>query len=295
MQQPQSKFIVSPWNFLLRLLAGTGVCFITYWMMGYPQLMRPWLLLAGLLMIAAVVCSRGRRPLIARLLFGFAAPILVMTGIFWMTSRPQFWESQISAYQKADQSHPPPPGVIVFTGGSSIRKWESLRRDMEPLNVINRGFGGAQLSHVSYYSQQLITSYHPRAVVLYAGDNDLLIPPWKSPQAVLDELQQLAGIVHRDLPQTWVFYISMKPAPWGDWRLMDQANRMIAAYIRTQPRMQFIDVSSAMLDSHGKLRRELYDWDPMHMNASGYALWASIVRPVLLERLGTGATSTHPR
>jgi hypothetical protein len=37
--------------------------------------------------------------------------------------------------------------------------------------------------------------------------------------------------------------------------------------------VQFIDVSGAMLDSQGKLRRELFGWDPMHMNASGYALW----------------------
>ena len=43
----------------------------------------------------------------------------------------------------------------------------------------------------------------------------------------------------------------------------------------------------AMLESHGKLRPELYGSDPMHMNASGYALWTSIVKPVLMERFGT--------
>jgi lysophospholipase L1-like esterase len=286
MEPPRWDFSKRLWRFLLRLTVGIAVCFITYWMMGYPQLMRPGLLLAGLLLIAAVVSLRTGRPLLARFLWGLATPILVMTALFWMTSRPQFWASQISAYQKADQANPPPPGVIVFTGGSSIRQWESLPNDMQPLHVINRGFGGAQLSHVSYYSQRLITAYHPRAVVLYAGDNDLTIPPWKSPQTVLEELEQLVGIIHRELPGTWIFYISMKPAPWGDWPSMDETNRMIAAYLRTQQRVQFIDVSAAMLDAHGRPRRELYDLDPMHMNASGYALWTSIVRPVLLARLG---------
>src|SRR5438067_7294852 len=201
--------------------------------------------------------------------------------------QPQFWQFQIRAYEKADQASSPKPGVIVFTGSSSIRYWKTLSDDMQPLNVINRGFGGSQIAHVTYYARRIVTPYRPRAVVLYAGDNDLSFPPWKSPETVLNDFKQFVGTVHGDLPETWIYYISMKPAPWGNWQLMDQTNRMIAAYISTQPRVQFIDVSSAMLDSQGKLRRELYGWDPMHMNASGYALWTSIVKPVLMERFGT--------
>jgi lysophospholipase L1-like esterase len=140
---------------------------------------------------------------------------------------------------------------------------------------------------VNYYARQIVMPYRPRAVVLYAGDNDLSYPPWKSPETVLNEFRQFVGLIHGNLPDTWIFYVSMKPAPWGDWHLMERANRMIAAYSRTQERVQFIDVSGAMLDSQGKLRRELYDWDPMHMNASGYALWTSIVKPVLMQQVGT--------
>jgi len=158
---------------------------------------------------------------------------------------------------------------------------------MKPLRVINRGCGGCALAHVTYYARQIVLPYRPRAVVLYAGDNDLSYPPWKSPAAVLNEFRRFVGLIHGELPDTWIFYVSMKPAPWGDWPLMEQTNRMIAAYSRTQERVRFIDVSSAMLDSQGKFRRALYDWDPMHMNASGYALWTSIVKPVLMEQLGT--------
>ena len=285
------------WSLLRGLLVGCVVGAITFWMMPQRRFMAFWLLLAVLAAAAAIVFSRMSRPLPARLLLSLAGPIIGVTTGFWATSWPQVWASDIAAYEKADQANPPPAGVIVFAGSSSIQKWTTLGADMKPLNVINRGVGGCELSHVSYYAHRIVTPYHPRAVVLYAGDNDLSVPPWKSPVTVLSELEEFVNMVHRDLPETWIFYVSMKPAPWGDWPLMDETNRMIAAYARTQPHVQFIDVSSAMLDSHGKLRRELYDSDPMHMNASGYALWTSIIKPVLLQRTGAapGSVSSADR
>jgi lysophospholipase L1-like esterase len=200
--------------------------------------------------------------------------------------RSQFWQFQIAGYERADRASSPKPGVIVFTGSSSIRLWKTLEEDMKPLDVINRGFGGSQVAHVSYYARRIVTPYRPRAVVLYAGENDLGFR--KSPEAVLHDIKQLVSIVNGDLPETWIYYISIKPARWGSWPLKDQTNRMIAEYVLTQERMQFIDVSSAMLDSHGEPRRELYGWDPIHMNQSGYALWTSMIKPKLMERFGAG-------
>jgi lysophospholipase L1-like esterase len=155
---------------------------------------------------------------------------------------------------------------------------------MKPLNVINRGFGGSRIADVNYYARRIVTPYRPRAVVLYAGDNDLSFPVWRSPETVLRDFKQFVSIVQDALPGTWIYYISIKPAPWGNWPLRDRTNRMIAAYIRTQERVQFIDVGGAMLDPQGKPRHDLYGWDPKHMNASGYVLWTSIVKPVLMER-----------
>jgi lysophospholipase L1-like esterase len=194
------------------------------------------------------------------------------------------WRGQIKAYERTDRASPPSPGVIVFTGSSSIRLWTTLAQDMQPLPVINRGFGGALIADVNHYAQRVVIPYQPRAVVLYAGDNDLAFPAWKSPRRVLDDFSRFAGIVRAVLPDTWIYYISIKPSPHRDWPLIQRTNRMIAEYIRTLGYVQFIDVSHAMLDAEGELRRDLYDADPLHMNAAGYVLWTSIVRPVLMER-----------
>jgi lysophospholipase L1-like esterase len=194
------------------------------------------------------------------------------------------WRSQIKAYETADRASPPPPGVIAFTGSSSIRLWTTLREDMQPLPVINRGFGGSTIASVNRHVHRLVMPHRPRAVVLYAGDNDLSFPAWKRPKDVLADFERFVGIVHAGLPAAWIYYLSIKPSPLRNWARRERTNHMIGEHIRTLQRVQLIDVSRAMLHAGGRVRRELYGVDPLHMNAAGYALWTSIIKPVLMER-----------
>jgi lysophospholipase L1-like esterase len=196
-----------------------------------------------------------------------------------------FWEFQISSYEKQDRINPPKPGVIVFTGSSSIRFWHTLSEDMKPLDAINRGFGGSQLSQVNEYAGRIVLPYRPKAVVLYAGENDMSWPWHKSADTVLADFQKFVKIVHTTIPEASIYYISIKPDParWDNWPALASANRMIEAYCGTEGRVKFIDVSAAMLDAQGKPRRELFRWDGLHMNGQGYALWTSIIKHVLLD------------
>ena len=209
--------------------------------------------------------------------------------IFWAMGKAGFWRFQISAYETADRANPPKAGVIVFTGSSSVRFWDTLADDMKPLDVINRGFGGSQIAQVNEYASRIIIPYRPRAVVLYAGDNDLSWPWSKTPEQVSGDFKKFVEIIHANLSETWIYYVSIKPSisRWGNWEKFQETNELIKADILTQPRAQFIDVDAAMLDSQGKPRAELFRRDGLHMNAKGYAVWTSIIRPVLLSRFGS--------
>ena len=83
------------------------------------------------------------------------------------------WEPSIRKFEEQDKVNPPKLGSIVFTGSSSIARWETLAEEMKPLDVINRGFGGSQYSDLNLYAKRIVIAYHPRAVVIYEGDNDL--------------------------------------------------------------------------------------------------------------------------
>lgn len=198
------------------------------------------------------------------------------------------WESQIAEYEAADRDNPPEAGTIVFTGSSSVRLWESLAEDMAPLRVLNRGFGGAHMSHVNHFAHRIILPYDPSAVVVYAGDNDLAAGTGKTPESVLADFEELIGIVRRALPSAPIYYITVKPSTLREdrWPIQNRLNGLIADLARRLPAVEVIDTSRAMLDSAGKPRPELLVADGLHMNAEGYALWTSIIRPRLEARFG---------
>ena len=205
----------------------------------------------------------------------------------------EVWEPAIAAFEAQDRQQPPPSGQVVFVGGSSIRFWDSLAADMAPVPVLNRGFGGAQMRDVLHYADRVITPYRPRAVVIYAGENDLG-SWWAWPGLVVNRFQRLVERVRQRDPKLPILVLAIKPSPHFAARLERQreANRQLRAYCETTPGLRFIDVASPLLDAQGRLRPELYR-DGLHLNAAGYAVWRERVRPVLLAVLGFSSESAE--
>src|SRR5581483_5389209 len=83
------------------------------------------------------------------------------------------WEPEIKAFEARDRVQAPPQNAILFVGSSSIRLWHSLAKDFAGWQVINRGFGGSQIEDSTALADRIIFPYHPKAIVFYAGDNDL--------------------------------------------------------------------------------------------------------------------------
>jgi lysophospholipase L1-like esterase len=214
-----------------------------------------------------------------------AAGALTLYRIYQKTASedPRVWEDDIVAFEKADAADGHAPEGILFVGSSSFRFWKSLKRDMAPLPVTNRGFGGSRLTALIHYADRIIYPRRPAMVVIYCGDNDMTIGRRRSPGEVLREVQRLTGEIRAHLPEARIYYVSIKPSPsrMEFWPAMMKANWLIAEYMKTQPRMAFIDVSSAMFDADGALKLGIFTWDRIHMNEKGYALWTGIIRPLL--------------
>jgi lysophospholipase L1-like esterase len=228
------------------------------------------------------------------LLLGLAILALLVCGApFLSTVLAQGWESTIRAFEKQDQTNPPKAGSIVFTGSSSFVRWQSLSKDMKPLPVINRAFGGSEYTDVNQYAARTVIAYHPPAVVVYAGDNDLAGEAPNTPQSVAKQVQRFVEIVHAQLPGTWIYVLSIKPSylRWDAWPRMKQANELIKDYVRTQQRVEYVDVATPMFGGQEKPPRDLFVEDGLHPTAKCYALWTSILRPVLMRRFGPKGSS----
>jgi lysophospholipase L1-like esterase len=208
--------------------------------------------------------------------------------VFWLAIRclqaqtlAEPFAEEIAAFAKQDSITPPPERSIVFTGSSSVRMWTTLAADFPGRPVLNRGFGGSQLADANRYFEQLVTRYHPRQVVLYAGDND--IAGGAAPEQVAEAFRTFAERLHRELPDTRLIFISIKPslARFAQYGQMQAANRQIQQYTKTHRWAQFVDVGPPMLGSDGKPKPELFQGDGLHMTPAGYAIWTKTLRPYL--------------
>jgi len=210
-------------------------------------------------------------------LLGFAAFLLPRAA-----RHAWFWEWDVRRLESRNREHPPQTGGIVFTGSSSIRLWETLERDMAPLPVSNQGFGGAHAHHITHYAPRIVLPFDPRIVVLFVGGNDLQFAD-RTAEDVVTDIRAFATLVHSALPETRVFVLSLKPSllRFGRWPELAEANRRIAEWCTGDPRLEFVDVATPMLDADGKPRPEIYRFDRLHMNEAGYALWTALLRPRL--------------
>ncbi len=208
---------------------------------------------------------------------------MAMAPVRSVVNEPRLWEWQVRGYERADRAAASPAGGIVFTGSSTIRLWSTLARDMAPLPVLNRGFGGAQLDQVLHYAPRLLAPHAPRTVVLYAGDNDLSPLTGKDARSVARDFGRFHTWLRRALPETRLVVVSIKPTPLRreQWPEQQRANDLIRKRAEADPLTRFVDVSTAMLDEGGRPRRSLYRWDGLHLTDEGYGVWARLLRPVL--------------
>ncbi|NOY00584.1 MAG: hypothetical protein GXP30_12735, partial [Verrucomicrobia bacterium] len=184
------------------------------------------------------------------------------------------WEKSIAAFETADQKSPPPERPVLFVGSSSIRMW-NLNQFFPKLKTLNRGFGGSTLADSIHFFDRIIKPYHPKVIVLYAGDNDMA--KGLSPKEVLKDFKTLSGKVKTSLPDTPLIYIAIKPSISRKklWPEMKQANDLIAAYCAQTENLYFADIARPMLEQN--LSPDLFKTDGLHLTDKGYELWKRVL------------------
>lgn len=196
-------------------------------------------------------------------------------------AEPSQWRSEIDALVAHDAADPPPQHGVLFVGSSSIRMWTSVAADFPGVPVINRGFGGSMIPDSTFYAGRIVVPYHPKLIVLYAGDND--VEAGHSPARVIADFKAFVARVRRDLPDVAIAFVSIKPsvARRKLWPRMREANAGIARWAARQNDIVYVDTASKMLDASGSPRPELLREDGLHMQAAGYAIWIAALKPVL--------------
>lgn len=189
---------------------------------------------------------------------------------------PDTFSAEIEAFKDQDKKSGFRADAILFVGSSSFTLWEDMEARFAPRVVINRGFGGAHLRHVLRHYDEVIKTYQPRALVLYAGENDLAASV--KPEIVLSDTDKLLEKVRSDFPDMPVMVVSIKPSPLraGDLAVQLKVNEGIRQRAENDPHLHYVDIATPMMKAARQgLTDSLFKEDQLHLTAKGYDIWAA--------------------
>ncbi|HRI61677.1 MAG TPA: GDSL-type esterase/lipase family protein, partial [Saprospiraceae bacterium] len=196
--------------------------------------------------------------------------------------QPPF-EAEIRAFERLDSIEKPAKGQILLFGSSTMRLWKTYKSDLAGYQVVNRGFGGSQMSDAVHYFDQVVVPLAPSWILLYEGDNDISNGK-KTPEQVLKDFETFMQLVKEKLPKTKVAIYTLRPSVVRE-NLMPQQRQLNALFKKYckkhKKKAYFIDVYDLLLTPAGKPNPEYLDADKLHLNAKGYEVWAKETKDFL--------------
>jgi lysophospholipase L1-like esterase len=193
------------------------------------------------------------------------------------------YEKEISAFEQLDNTEKYEDNSILFVGSSSIRLWSTLKADIAPYPVIQRGFGGSRTPDVVYYLKRIAYPHQFSAVVIFVANditgssNDL------APKETLKNYREMVRIIRAKYRLQPIFIIEITPSQsrWKYWPQIQQTNALLKKLCNKEKNLHFIETARNFLNENSEPRNELFREDHLHLNREGYLVWGRLIKPEL--------------
>ena len=193
------------------------------------------------------------------------------------------WGKDILNFEQRDYSEKDPENAILFAGSSSIRLWSTLKEDVAPYPVIQRGFGGSKFSDLAVFADRIIYPHQFRAIVIFEANDITGSSTDKAPAEVAKLFVDIVRTVRRKYADQPVFVLEITPTPsrWSVWPKIRETNQLLKDACTRLHNTYFIETSAAYLNKAGEPRSELFIKDKLHQNHEGYQIWGDLIRKKL--------------
>jgi lysophospholipase L1-like esterase len=212
--------------------------------------------------------------------------VLSLLFLLFHVHAQQRFEPEIRAFESLDSAEHPATGQILLYGSSTMRLWNTYNRDLTGYKVVNRGFGGSEMSDAVYFFDRVVVPLQPSLILLYEGDNDISNGK-KTPAQIFEDFKVFMAMVAEKLPETRVAVYSLRPSTARVKTMPEQrlVNDLFKKYCQENPKKAYyIDVFETLLTESGLPNSEYLAPDHLHLNEKGYGLWTKATRD-FLERI----------
>ena len=194
-----------------------------------------------------------------------------------------FWK-EVQVLKQKDSLSFPAPGQVLFIGSSSFTMWKDAQVYFPFHKILNRAFGGSTLLDMIRYRYEVVFPYQPKQIVLYCGENDFAASDTVTVPMVMERFTTFYTLMRARYPKVPFLYVSMKPSPSRVLLLpkYQEANKLIAAFLKKDKMAAYADVYSKMVHADGSPMEHIFLKDRLHMNADGYAIWKEVLERFLI-------------
>ncbi len=223
-----------------------------------------------------------------RLIFFFLSAVFFAVTTTAQPRTAQYFRQEIARFDSLNRVETYSKNAILFTGSSSIRLWTTIREDMQPYEVIQRGFGGARIEDLDWYYDHIFVQKKYKAIVIFCGTNNITgSKDDMSADSILYYTKKINDRIRKQYRKTPVYWVAITPVN-SRIKVMDKVadmNQRWKEEFSHQKNIRLIETTAAFLGADGKPRAELFINDQLHLNRDGYKIWSSIIHKVLDETL----------
>ncbi len=188
-------------------------------------------------------------------------------------------------------------GRFICTGASHIEFWDDLKEDFEPIEALNFGMGGSQISHLIGHTKELIADYNPSGILLFTGGND-----WAAGVSMSDIKTRYTALIDEirtQMPDVPVFFASgITPRPSrsteADMAFIAEVNAYVRELCSTDSNMYYIGAETYLEYSDGTVNPSLFRDDRIHFNEEGYDRVAAVIVKKVMEVMRPDYLAEHP-
>ncbi|MCB9937481.1 MAG: DUF1080 domain-containing protein [Planctomycetaceae bacterium] len=188
----------------------------------------------------------------------------------WARLRSQ-WSQQVAQDQNA----------VVFLGDSITQGWgPEFRGQFAGMKLANRGIGGDTTRGMLIRLQQDVLSLNPKAVVLLMGTNDLEIG--LEPELISRNFAKVIQALKSHNSDMPIVVCQVFPSSAEKKRPADKIkrlNELYSAAVKGDSQITVVDTWTLFATAEGDALPQYFP-DLLHLNADGYAKWASALRPI---------------
>lgn len=197
-------------------------------------------------------------------------------------NKPAFWDD-IQHFKQLNKENPPPKNAVLLVGSSSFTMWKDVDAYFPEKVIVNRGFGGSSLYDLNFYSEELLKPYSPKQIIIYCGENDFAGNEKLKPREVFNRFKHFYAEIRKYYPEVPVAYVSIKLSPSREnlWPKFIETNSLIRKFMERKENAEYIDITKAMNGPDGKIRKDLFLEDMLHMKPEGYQIWKKVMEPYL--------------